>query len=317
MTSTDTTEAPAARLAQTRASRWISGKALLAVLFWGSSFVAIRIALEGLHPFALVATRLALGALLLYAVLGVRREDLLPAREDRASCAGLGLLLGGHLLLQSFAMRWTTAMRAGWLVAFVPVTIALGAQLCLGQKLRAVGWLGVAIASCGVLLLTSTAPSEFARAGTGDLMMLSSSISWAAYTLISLRPVERNGALRVTAFAMAIAVVPNAIAAGFAGFTSGPVTPRVIAALCFLGLFSSGLAFWAWNQALREIGPARSGAMLYVQPFVTLGAAFAILNEPPTSNLFIGGPVVLLGVWLLARFGKAPVRLLSDAQGDA
>src|SRR5882672_2213398 len=210
MTSTATTDAPAAGLESGGVARWISGKALLAVLFWGSSFVAIRIALEGLHPFALVATRLALGAVLLYAVLGVRREALLPRREDLGVCVSLGILLGGHLLLQSFAMRWTTAMRAGWLVAFVPVTIALGARFFLGHQLRAVGWLGVATASCGVLLLTSTAPSEFARAGTGDMMMLSSSVSWAAYTLISLRPVERNGALRVTAFAMAIAVVPNA-----------------------------------------------------------------------------------------------------------
>ena len=297
-------------------SRWISGKALLAVVFWGSSFVATKIALEGLHPFALVWTRLALGALLLYATLAVRGEAVLPRREDRAVSALLGLLLGAHLLIQSFAMRLTSAMHAGWLVAFMPVTIALGAQAFLSQKLRPIGWLGAAIASSGVLLLTASAPTRFVHAGAGDLIMLSSCLTWTAYTLIAIKPIEHNGALRVTAFAMATAVLPNAIASAFAGFASGPLTGPVIGAVLFLGLLSSGVAFWAWSQALRDVGPARSSATLYLQPFVTLAASFAILGEPPTLNALVGGPIVLLGVWLLARFGKTPASP-RPVQGDA
>jgi drug/metabolite transporter (DMT)-like permease len=292
-------ESPTTPASESR--RGLPTLALLSVLFWGLSFVAIAVAERGLHPFTLVWTRLALGAALLFAILRARGEALLPRREDRGICAVLGVLLGGHLLIQAFAMRMTTAMRAGWLVAFMPVTIALGAQLFRGERLRGLGWLGVAVASTGVFVLTATRPTDIVGAGTGDWLMLSSCLTWTAYTLISIDPVQRNGALRVTAFAMAVAVLPLAIASAVVGPLSRPLTADVIAAQLFLGLLASGVAFWAWNQALREFGPQRSSAVLYLQPFVTLLASRAVLGEPITPNALIGGPIVLAGVWLVKR----------------
>lgn len=275
--------------------------ALTAIALWGLSFIAIRVALEGLHPFALVWTRMAMGAALLYAILAVRREALLPRREDRAVGVGLGLLLGGHLLIQSFAMQRTTAMRAGWLIAFVPVTIALGAHFVRGERLRALGWLGAGVASIGVLVLNAVVPSAFAEVGIGDWLMLGSCGTWATYTLLSIDPVARNGALRVTAFASAIAVVPNLIASLFTGQLTGGLTSRIVVAQLFLGLLSSGVALWAWNRSLAEIGAQKSGAVIYLQPFVTLAAALLVLHEPVTFNAIVGGAIVLLGVALLKR----------------
>jgi drug/metabolite transporter (DMT)-like permease len=193
-------------------------------------------------------------------------------------------------------------MRAGWLVAFMPVTIALGAQLFRGERMRALGWLGAAVASGGVFALTATRPTEFARASTGDWLLLSSTLTWTAYTLLSIDPVKRSGPLRITAFAMAFAVVPNALASCFTVVVIGPLTPRVIVSQLFLGLLSSGVAFWAWNQAMRTHGAQRSSAVLYLQPFVTLAASLALFeDEQLGTSVAIGGPLVLLGVWLVQR----------------
>lgn len=275
--------------------------ALTAVVLWGLSFIAIRVALEGLHPFALVWTRMAMGAALLFGVLAARREPLLPRREDRGVGVVLGLLLGAHLLIQSFAMQLTTAMRAGWLIAFMPIAIALGAHFLRKDRMSKLGWLGAGVASVGVLVLNAIAPSNFADAGIGDWMMFGSCVTWTAYTLISIEPVERNGALRVTAFASAIAVVPNLIASLFTGQLTGVLTSRVVLAQLFLGPLASGIALWAWGRSLALLGPQRSSAVLYLQPFVTLIAAVVLLHEPVTWNAPAGGAIVLLGVWLLKR----------------
>ena len=59
-------------------------------------------------------------------------------------------------------------------------------------------------------------------------------------------------------------------------------------------------------EALAELGPERTAAFQYLQPFVTVVASFLILSEPFTAAQFLGGPLVLLGVWLVQRGKRAP-----------
>ena len=282
--------------------RWTSyAKALVATFFWGLSFIAVRVALESAAPFGVVWMRNALAAALLFALLRWRGKELLPAREDRPRCVLLGLIMGLHLLVQTFAMRFTTAMRAGWIVAFMPAVIALGAWLFQGQRMRASGWLGIAVASAGVLVLTATKPAQFSNAGTGDLLMLSTTLSWAAYALLSAPPTRRNGGLRVAATALAVSVVPSLAAASIGGTWHADATARSIGALVFLGVCASAVAMWTFTDAIAELGPERSSAFQYLQPFFTLAGSFAVLGEPSTGGQWIGGPIVLAGVYLVQR----------------
>ena len=290
------------RAGERAAHPWASyASALLATLFWGLSFVALRIALEGMEPFGLVWVRNAIGALVLLGILRARGVSLWPQRADLARCALLGLILGYHLLVQSFALQMTTAIRAGWIIAFIPAVVALLAVVFLHQRLRAQGWIGILLATIGVLVLTSVRPAALTRAGLGDLLMLSTTFSWAAYTLLSVGPTRRNGSLRVSAFSMLVAAVPNLIAAGFTGTWHAPPTARTLGALLFLAVLSSAIAFWAVNRAVADLGPERGAAFQYLQPFVTLCGAWVILGEPMSAGVFLGGPLVLLGVWMIQR----------------
>ncbi len=284
-------------------------KALLATLLWGLSFVALRVALEGLKPFGLVWARNAIGAAVLIAILRARGGPLWPRREDLWRCTLLGLILGWHLMVQTFALGMTTAMRAGWIIAFIPAVVALLAALFLRQRLGLLGWLGIALAFCGVLVLTSTRPADLLRAGLGDLLMLSSTFSWAAYTLLSVRPMRQSGSLRVTAFSMLIAFPPCFVAAAFDGTWHTTPTARTITGLLFLGILASPIAMWAFNSAVAEIGPARGAAFQYLQPFVTLAGSWILLGEPLTAGILVGGPIVLAGVWMVQRSKSAQGRM--------
>jgi drug/metabolite transporter (DMT)-like permease len=286
--------------------RWGSyGKALFASACWGLSFVAVRIALEGVSPPALVALRSALGAAILLGVLALRGRALLPERGDRPRCLLLGLVFGVHLIVQTAALGMTTAISAGWIIACVPAVVALLGALFLARRLLGLGWAGIAIATAGVLLVTSARPAELSRAGLGDLMMLSTCFTWACYTLLSFAPMQRSGPLCTTACSMAIVALMGLAAAWIAGGSgAAPFAlpgARCLAALLFLGIGPSALATWAFNSAVSEIGPERAAAFQYVQPGITLLGSAALLDEPLSAAIYQGGPLILLGVWMIQR----------------
>ena len=132
---------------------------------------------------------------MLVLVVGLRGGRRLPVPADRPACIGLGLVLAAHLLIQAYGLKHTSAIHTGWIVGFMPVTIALGAYLLRRQRLNALGWLGVAVGTGGVLLVTLKSTPDFAQARFGDLLQLASCLTWTVYTLAAGGPVARNGAL--------------------------------------------------------------------------------------------------------------------------
>jgi len=277
--------------------------ALFAVTIWGGSFVATKHALgpEGARvfsPFGLVALRFVMGGLVLLAALALRGGPILPEREDRGRVALLGTLLGLHIGVQTYGLSFTLATHAAWIVCFTSVTIALAAQLLLGQRLRAIGWLGVVVAVGGVIGVTRSHGGAIgARVGFGDFLQFTGCFTWAAYTLLGVRPVQRSGALRVTTAATLVAGTLLLALTSVTGFGSRPGASQ-LAALVYLGLFSSAAAFLAWYHAQASYGSQRTAAMLYVEPFVTAIVAAGV-DEPLALGTVLGGVVVLLGVWLV------------------
>lgn len=283
-------------------SRW-PWWALFAVTVWGGSFVATKHALgpEGARvftPAGLVALRFLMGGGVLLAVLAARRGLVLPESGDRGRVALLGAILGTHIGLQTWGLAFTLATHAAWIVCFTSVTIALGAQFILGQRLRPLGWLGVAVAIAGVLGVTRPHASGAAM-GFGDLLQFIGCFTWAAYTLLGSRPVRSSGSLRVTTWATLIAGLLLLFCAFVTGFGARPGTSELFA-LLYLGLLSSAAAFLAWYHAQATYGSQRTAATLYVEPFVTALVA-AFIDEPVVLTTVLGGMTVLVGVALVQR----------------
>jgi drug/metabolite transporter (DMT)-like permease len=241
-------------------------------------------------------------------VSSASRRSLWPLRADLPRCTLLGFVLAAHLLIQAYGLLYTSAINTGWIIGFIPVTIAVGAYLLGQQRLNGTGWSGVAIGTTGVVLVTAIAPRDFARAHLGDLLQIGSCLTWAVYTLAAAQPNARSGVLRVTTFGMAVAAVIASIAAVVWGGLRGPLTWRSVTAFLFLGLICSGVAYYMWFAAIRQQGPARVGALLYIEPFVALATGAVLLHEHVTLNAMAGGLLVLLGVWLVAHGAGRPAK---------
>lgn len=300
-------------------SRW-SGKALFAVVVWGASFVATRIALETFTPAGLVAARFVSASVLLAAIARWTGRKIVSVPGDRLACVALGALLGFHLYIQAVGLRFTSAISAGWIIAFSPVPIAIAGLVFLRQRLAWSGWWGIGVATAGILSIVLSTTPGFAQARTGDALQLASCLTWTIYTIASAGVVSRNGALGVSAATMgsaAVCLVLAAIVSGRAGdqaqgspvgmgavvlsgFLIAPLTAKSLVALAYLGIVCGAVAFWCWYSAVNEHGAARAGAYLYIEPFVTVLASAALLQEPITAPVVAGGILVLAGVWLVA-----------------
>ena len=97
---------------------------LIAVVIWGSTFVATKICLEHMSTLQLVASRFLIAAPMLYLIARLRRASFGYRALARPLTIGAGIF-SVHFLIQTWALEFTTATNSGWIVAITPLTIAI------------------------------------------------------------------------------------------------------------------------------------------------------------------------------------------------
>jgi drug/metabolite transporter (DMT)-like permease len=277
--------------------------ALTAIVLWGISFAATRAVLTEISPVTLVFTRFALGTTLLFVLLAWRGKLAPPRRAFWPMLVLMGFIgVFVHHMLQSNALRVTTAVNTGWLIGLTPIWSAILAAVVLKERLGAMKIAGLLIGFAGALLVVTRGNFSAAAFGLpstrGDLLILLSTVNWAVYTAIGRRTIARLGSARATAFAMLAGwTMLGVVFALRAGWTEWPaLSPRGWAAVLFLGIGCSGLGYLLWYAALERLDTTRVAAFLYLEPLVTLAAAVAFLGEPVHATTVAGGLLVLVGV---------------------
>jgi drug/metabolite transporter (DMT)-like permease len=282
--------------------------ALLAVLFWGVSFVATKAVVREISPFALILLRAALGSALMLAVLAARRAALFPPRALWPMLGLMGFVgVAFHQLLQAFALRLTSAVHTGWLIGLTPIWAAVLARMFLGERLSRPRVLGLTIGFLGAAVVVTGGRWDAALLGLpstrGDLLVLLSTLNWAFYSVLGRGVIRDLGAARATAGAMLAGLVlllPTVLVPGaIAGLSALSATGWV--AVLFLGICCSGLGYLFWYRALERMEASRVGALLYLEPLVTLAAGAILLGEPIRPATVAGGLLLLAGVGLVQR----------------
>ena len=283
-------------------------EALFAVIVWGASFIATKIAVGQISPIAVVWLRFAMGIpILLFAVI-IRKQFALPKGNEWWYFALLGFLgISFHQWLQSNGLQTAQATTTAWIVSTSPAFIAILGWMILKEKLNLIQSLGIALAMIGVLAVVSKgdlAALTGGKFGTyGDYLILISSVNWAIFSILSRRGLKSHPSTRMTFWVMTIGWLITSVAF-FAGKNYTEIQlldSRGWAAMIFLGIFTTGLAYIAWFDALSQLPAAQTGAFLFVEPLTSLVVAAVILNEQITLVSIFGGAVILLGIWLVNR----------------
>jgi drug/metabolite transporter (DMT)-like permease len=283
-------------------------EALFAVIVWGASFIATKVALQDISPLSVVWLRFSMGVLILGAAVAMRRQFALPKRSEWAYFALLGFLgITFHQWLQSNGLQTSEAATTAWIVATTPVFMALLGWAVLHETLTWYKTLGIFLAFAGVLLVVSKGDLSSVSVGKfgapGDRLILISAVNWAVFSVLSRRGLKSHPAGLMMFYVMLLGWLFTSILF----FASGNITEithltfQGWLGIVFLGIFCSGLAYIAWYDALQALSAAQTGVFLYVEPLVAVVAAFFVLAEPLMLVSLIGGGVILLGVWLVNR----------------
>ncbi len=288
----------------------MSYQALLAVIFWGFSFIATKVALREVHPFTLLTLRYAIGALLLLLIqLGQDRAFLkLFSLRDWFYLLFLAALgVSGLGLLQAYGLLYTTAINTGWIIAVNPILITLFARFFLSEAITTRKVSGILLGLCGVFLIISKGTfslSLFQFASTyGDLLVLASALAWTGFTLGGKGFISRFPPLATVATIMmagCLLLLPLSLLKGeWRGLLQ--VSLKTWAGILFLGFFCSGLGYLFWYSALEKRDSGVVGIYLYLEPFATLVGASLFLKEEVRWVTLLGGGMILLGVFLATR----------------
>lgn len=277
-------------------------------IIWGSTYLAIRVAVQEMPPFLLVAVRslLAGGILVGWAMLR-GQEKPNRAQVGAALFTGVLFFLIGHGGL-FWAEQHVASGPAALMIATEHFWMLL-AGLAVGQVIATRrAWAGVAIGLGGVALLTLGGAGSGAVDPVGAAVLLVAAAAWGVGTLYftgARKPSSQAYAAGIPLLSGGVLVGLLSIAAGEPGsFALAEVSAVSIGALLYLVLFGSVMAFTAYSWLVETEGPSRALSFTYVNPLVAVLLGAAVLGEPLTFRV-AGAAVAIIGAVVLIVGGTA------------
>jgi len=282
-------------------------------LVWGSTYLAIRYAIETIPPFLMAGTRflLAGGALYLWSRLtGAER----PSRAAWVATAVTGVLM---LAIGNGAVTWSEQRIPSGLVALLVASVAL--WMVLLEFLRKNGTRPTRLSITGLLLgfggvAVLIGPAAFTAARDVDvlaaLVLMGASLSWAAgsiYSRVLPRPSSAAVGSGMQMLAGGIVLLIVGVSSGELGrLDVGGVTTRSLFALGYLTVFGSLVGFTAYAWLLRVCAPAAVATYAYVNPMVAMFLGWLIAGEEFGPRMIVAAVIILSGVALINRASAGP-----------
>jgi drug/metabolite transporter (DMT)-like permease len=278
---------------------------------WGSTYLAIQVAIETLPPFLMAGVRFVVAGTLLLSWVKVRGGPP-PARgEWRQAWITGGLLLAGGNGALVWAEQWIPSGLAALLVASVPLWMVLvdwlwgeGARPTAGLLAGLVwGLFGVGVLVAGQGMGPAGPLGVWAA-----LVVLGGSISWAFGSILSRYGPPASspgGGIARQMLAGGVLLLGMALVTGEgARFQPSGISVASLAAVAYLVVFGSLVAFSAYIWLLRASTPARVATYAYVNPAVALFLGWALAGEPLGPRTLVASAIVLSAVmWITARSG--------------
>jgi drug/metabolite transporter (DMT)-like permease len=303
-----------------RRAGWL---ALLVVwVLWGSTYFAIRVGVETLPPLLMAGTRYVVAGLLMYP-LALRSGGPEARTADRPRASGWwSAVLVGTLLLAggnggvSVGERSVPSGLAALLVATVPLWLILIDRILNGTRIGLLAMAGLTAGVIGVGFLAGPFGGGTGHAGvghdaasgspgTGIVIILFASVSWALGTITSRRvPLPSRPLLATSMQMLAGGVVLLAAAAAtgeFSGFDASQVSVASWLALAYLIGPGSIIAFSAYVVAVRRLPTATVGTYAYVNPIIAVLLGTSFLGEALTASMLAGGALIVVAVALVVR----------------
>ncbi len=263
---------------------------LLALLAFAANSLLCRTALRdgGIDPASFTGLRLASGAIMLCLLLAWRRQTCAPLLQ-RGTVAG-GALLFVYAAGFSFAYQQVGAA-TGALVLFATVQmVMLAVGMVRGERPGIQGWVGIALACCGLAVLLM--PGLQSPPLGGALLMALAGLAWAGYSLRG-----RNGvdALQSTAGSFLLSLPPAALLL-LLTLPAARIDAQGAVLAIISGALASGLGYVIWYRALPGLSATQAATVQLSVPLLAALGGIALLGESMSPRLLLAGTAIVLGI---------------------
>ncbi|MDR3302520.1 MAG: DMT family transporter [Spirochaetaceae bacterium] len=288
---------------------------ILCVLFWGFSFISIKIAVSVLPPMTLGAIRFAIGIAVLFVYKLIADSKTKKAAEisrpvERLQRADIPLLSGAALTgisiyfyFENNGVKLIGAGEASIITGAIPVLCMIAESIFLKSRIGGRQWTGAAISISGVALVSGVSLS-LSGDPLGYIYMACCAVLWVVYCFLTRPLFERRSRIYIVFWQTLF---------GFLGFLpflifEAPIfdslTPFVFAHIVFLGVFCSAIGYMFYVYALTILGVSISALFINIIPAVSVIAAFFLLDERLTLLQWIGAAFTIAGVYLASMSSK-------------
>ena len=281
-------------------------------VIWGSTYLAIRFAVETIPPFVMGGARFLVSGAILY-FWARRRDSEVPTKAHwmTASVVGVLLLVGGNGAVMWSEQRVPSGV-AALLVAVVSLWMVLIEWLRPGgRRPHNAVFVGLVLGLAGVALLVG--PGALRGNGSvdtiGALVLVGGSLSWAAGSVYNKHSPRPSSAILLTGMQMLAGGVAFLIVAAATGelssFSIRNVAMPSLIGWSYLVTFGSLIGFTAYIYLLGATTPAKASTYAYVNPVVAVFLGWAIAGEPVSARTLAAAAVILAGVAIITVKGSS------------
>ena len=270
---------------------------LAASFFWGTTFVAQILGMEGLGPYTYAASRFALGTLLIgtlwYAYRGKRAAERRAGTFHSGFRAGIpvGLAMFVGVTLQQVALLYTTAGKTAFITTLYIVLVPLAAVL-LGQRVRAAQWGGALLAFAGVYFLSVHGALTL---NTGDILVFLCSFFWMGQILLIDRFARAVDPIELCLMQMIVCTIGStALAVVYETFVWMDLWYAAVPIL-YAGIFSCGVAYTCQILGQAYVEPTQAAILMSTEAIFAAVAGWIILGEMMSGIQMLGCALLLSG----------------------
>ncbi|MCG3109824.1 putative transporter in sor 3'region [Metallosphaera sp. J1] len=258
---------------------------ILLIIFWGSAFPIIKLALEFMSPFMIALIRVTVGGTLLFLFV---RKLAYGVKESISALLNIGIFL---ILLNLGIQYSANPGLASTLIYTQPVFVLILSRLVLKERINLLQALGIVLAFTGVIASVGIGNFDL-----GSIIALLGGLTWAVGTIYYRIYLRDRDVLAL-----------NAYMSLFSGLFIAPVSllePRISPSLEGIGLTllvsvtAQALGFILWFNAVKSIGPVKASTVVLLVPVSSYLFSYLLLGELPTLEEAVGSAITLLGVFL-------------------
>jgi drug/metabolite transporter (DMT)-like permease len=298
----------------------------LVYLFWGSTYLAIDLAVEHIPPALMCATRFTIAGIIMLGYCLLRGENIRYSAKKLLQLAIIGnlLLMGGNLTL-SYAEQYIPSGLAALLVACIPLWFVVLDSLMLGHhRISGRALTGLALGFAGTLVLLWPQLSATGEIGRRQLWwslaLIVGALSWAFGSVLSKKWQSGPPTFAATAWQVFFAGMGNSVFALLnRDYTRVVWTARGIGAIVYLIIGGSLIGYTAYIYILSRAPAAKVSTYAYVNPVVAVFLGWLVLHEKIDAFILAGSAIVIASVIVVtsASVTKKPSTLkMSEAAAD-